>query len=100
MQHRRELMQLRVAKTLRLDRFYGGQHIVAIVSGTAVSLPHQAELLRQRQPAGILHMAAVDYVSERADPLPGLVFQPDRTHYLAIDIGGLLAAAQIVDAVV
>ena len=45
-------MQLRVAKTLRLDRFYGGQNVVAIVSGTAVALAHTAELLRQRQPAG------------------------------------------------
>jgi len=41
-QHRRELMQLLVAKTLRLDRLYGGQNVVAIVSGTTVPLLHAA----------------------------------------------------------
>src|SRR5882724_8841551 len=45
-------------------------------------------------------MAAVDHVSQRADPLPGFVFQPDRTHHFAIDVGGLLAAAQILHGVV
>src|SRR5260370_35760988 len=45
-------------------------------------------------------MAAIDHVSQRADPLPGFVFQPDRTHHLAIDVGGLLAAAQILHGVV
>ena len=43
-QHQGELMQLLVAKTLRLDRLRGGQHVVAIVSGTAVALQHIAEL--------------------------------------------------------
>src|SRR5258707_3280491 len=45
-------------------------------------------------------MAAIDHVSQRADPLPGFVFQPDRTHHLAIHVGGLLAAAQILHGVV
>src|SRR5713226_2717169 len=40
-------------------------------------------------------MTAIDHVSQRADPLPGFVFKPDRTHHFAIDVGGLLAAAQI-----
>src|SRR5260221_13117193 len=44
-------------------------------------------------------MTAIDHVSQRADPLPGFVFQPDRTHHLAIDVGGLLAAAQILHGV-
>ena len=47
MQHHRKLMQLRVAKSLRLDRLDGGQHIVAIVAGTAVALPHIAKLFGQ-----------------------------------------------------
>src|SRR5260221_10593224 len=50
-QHRRQLMQLLVAKTLRLDRLRGGQHVVAIVSGTAVALQHIAELFGRRQPS-------------------------------------------------
>src|SRR5258708_5891767 len=90
---RRELVQLLIAKTLRLDRPHGGQHIVAIVAGTAVALLHVAELFGQRQPPGILHVAAIDHVSQRADALPGFVFQPHRPHHLAIDVGGLLAAA-------
>jgi hypothetical protein len=46
-QHHRELMQLVVAKALRLDRLHGGQDVVAIVSGTTVPLLHVTELLRQ-----------------------------------------------------
>ena len=46
-QHQRELMQLRVAKTLRLDRFDGGQHVVAVVAGAAVALLHVTELIGQ-----------------------------------------------------
>src|SRR3954454_16698927 len=44
-------------------------------------------------------MAAIDHVSQRTYPLSGFVFEPDRTHDLAIDIGGLLAAAQIFNGV-
>src|SRR5271155_5850130 len=42
-------------------------------------------------------MAAIDHIGQRADALPGGVFEPDRTHHLTIDIGGLLAGAQIFD---
>jgi hypothetical protein len=95
-QHERELMQLRIAKALGLDRLHGRQEVVAVVSRTAMSLPHEAQLLGERKPSGILDVATVDYIGERADPLPGFVFKPDRAHDFAIDIGGLLAAAQIV----
>src|SRR3984885_10552732 len=61
-QHRRQLMQLRVAKTLRLDRLHGREHIVAIVSGTAMALLHVAQLFGQRQPPGILDVAAIDHI--------------------------------------
>ena len=47
MQHQCEPMQLLVAKALRLDRLHGGQHVVAVVPGTAVSLLHVTKLLRQ-----------------------------------------------------
>ena len=46
-QHQRELMQLLVAKALRLDRLHGGQDVLAVVSGTAVPLLHVTELLSQ-----------------------------------------------------
>lgn len=39
-------------------------------------------------PSEILYIATVDDIGQRADPLPGFVFKPDRTHHLAIDIGG------------
>ena len=96
-QHRRKLMQLRVAKTFRLDRLHGGQHIVAVGAGLAVPLLDMTELFRQRQPPGILHMAAVDHIGQRADALARLVLKPDRAHHLAIDRGDLFARAQICD---
>src|ERR1700754_596076 len=90
-------MQLRVAKPLRLDRLDRCENIVAIVAGLAVALLHMAQLLGKRKPAGILDMAAVDHVSERADALPPLVLEPYRAHHLAVDAGDLLALAQIGD---
>src|ERR1700722_10039419 len=45
-------------------------------------------------------MTPVDHVSERGDTLAGLILQPDRTHDFAIDVGGLLATAQIIHSVV
>ena len=50
-QHQGELMQLLVAKALRLDRFYGGQHVVSVVAGTAVPLQHVVQLFGERQPS-------------------------------------------------
>src|ERR1700745_202498 len=46
-QHQCEFVQLRVSKALRLDRFHGGQDVVAIVAGAAVPLPDVTELIRQ-----------------------------------------------------
>ena len=42
------------------------------------------------EPAGILRMAAVDHVADRADPLLGMTQQRDRAHALAVakEIGG------------
>jgi hypothetical protein len=99
-QHQGELVQLLVAKALLFDRLDGCQHVVAIVSGTAMALLDVSQLFGRREPAGILHVTAVDHISERADPLPGFVLKPDRAHDFVIDAGGLLAAAQIVDGVV
>src|ERR1700756_2740608 len=96
MQHQRKLMQLPVAKALGFDRPHSGQHVVAVVAGAAMPLLHDAKLLAERQAAGILDMPAIDHIGQRADALPCLVVEPDRTHHLAIDVCGLLAATQIV----
>src|SRR3984893_3444071 len=94
MQHQREPVQLLVAKALRLDRSHGGQHVVSIESGADVYLLDKTELLSQREPPGILHMAAIDRRGQRTDTLAGLVAEPDRAQHFAIDVGGLLAASQ------
>src|SRR4051794_27223414 len=60
-----------------------------------MALLHVAELVGQREPPGILHVAAIDHIGQRADALPRFVLEPDRPHHFAIDIGGLLTAAQI-----
>src|SRR5260221_6748141 len=96
-QHYRESMQWRISKTRSLDRLHGRQHVIAVDAGLAVALLHVTQLLRQRQPSGILHMAAIDHIGQRADALPRLVFQPHRARDLAIDRGDLLAFAQIGD---
>src|SRR5258706_9188374 len=44
-----------------------------------------------------MRIAAIDAVTERRYPLPRLVFQPDGPHRLAIDLGHLLARAQVAD---
>src|SRR5215470_8222956 len=97
MQHQRKTMQWRIAKTFGFDRLDGREHIVAVDARLAVALQDMAELLVKRQPAGILHMAPIDHVSERADALPRVVLEPHRAHHLAIDGCDLLARAQIRD---
>lgn len=96
-QHQREPVQLGIAKALRFDRFYGGEHVIAIVARTAVALSDQAELLGKREPSCILNMATINHIGESADTLPCFVSQPNRTGDLAINVGGLFAAAQIFD---
>src|SRR6185437_12259092 len=100
MKHHRELVQRRIAKAFRLDRFHRRQHVIAIVAGAAVALLDDAELLVKREAAGILHVAAVDDIGQRADARSRLVLDPHRAHHLAIDVGGLLAGAQVGDGVV
>src|SRR6516165_11125685 len=42
-------------------------------------------------------MPPVDHIGQRADAPARLVVEPDRSHHLAINVGRLLAAAQVVD---
>ena len=46
-QHRRELMELSVAKTFGLDRPHGRDDIFVVRAGLAMCLLHMTELLRQ-----------------------------------------------------
>src|SRR6188508_3393713 len=90
-------MQVTVIETQRFERLYRREHIVAVLAGLAMSLPHQMKLLRKVESAGILNMSAVDHVNERADPPLRRGQQRDRAQRLAIDTGHLFAAAQISD---
>ena len=55
------------------------------------------QLLCEREPSCILHVAAVGDVGHRADPLPRVVVEPDTAQHLAVDARHLLAGAQIFD---
>ena len=90
-------MQPAIAKTRCFDRLHGCDDIVAVDTGLAVTLLHVTQLLRQRQPAGILNMAAIDDIDQRADALSRLVLQPHRSLHLAVDRSDLFTLAQIGD---
>src|ERR1700689_1743934 len=82
------------------ERFKGANRlddVIAIVAGAAVALPHIVHALLDREPAGILHVAAVDDVGERPHLAARLVLELDPPHRLEIDAGDLLAAAPIGD---
>ena len=60
-----------------------------------MALAHMMQLLVEREPAGILLVAAVDHVAERLHALLRVVVEPHRAPGLAIDHGDLLALAQV-----
>ncbi len=62
-----------------------------------MALAHVMELLVERQTPGILRMAAVDHVAERAHGSLRLALEPDPPDALAIHHGDLLACPQIRD---
>ena len=68
-QHHRQPVQGLVAKTFGLDRLHRRQHIITVDAGLAVALQHMSQLIGEREPPGLLHVAAIDHVDERADPL-------------------------------
>src|SRR6202171_3227338 len=96
----REQMQIALAVAERLERAHRFDDVIAVLPGTAVALPHIMQALLDREPAGILHMAAVDDVGERPHLAARLVLELDPPHRLEIDGGDLLAAAQIGDGAV
>ena len=56
-------MKLALAVTERFERANRFKHVVAIMAGPAVTLPHIMYAIVYAEPAGILHMAAVDDVA-------------------------------------
>jgi hypothetical protein len=60
-----------------------------------VAVAYNAKLLRQRELAGILHMAAVDHVADRLDAALGVADENDRADALEIHTRHLFAFAQI-----
>src|ERR1700754_4073885 len=62
-----------------------------------MALPHVMELLVERQTPGILRMAAVDHVADRAHGSLGLALEPNAPDGLAIKHRDLLARPQIRD---
>src|SRR5580704_9793462 len=90
-------MQIALAVAERLERADRFDDVIAVLAGTAVALPHIMQALGDAEPAGILHMAAVDDVGERPHLAARLVLELDPPHGFEIDAGDLLAAAQIGD---
>jgi len=80
MQHHGKLMQGRIAKTFGLDRLHRRGHVVAVGAGLAVALPHVMQLLGEREPAGILDVAAIGDVADRACGSSGLPATPTPTY--------------------
>ena len=84
-------MQIGLAIAERFQRPHRFEHIVAIGTGLAVTLPHVMHAFGERQPAGILHVAAIDDVAQRAHAPPRLVFELDPAQRFHIDRGDLFA---------
>src|SRR5580692_3030669 len=93
-------MQIALAVAERLERTNRLDDVITVLSGTAVALPHVVHALLDREPAGILHVAAVDDVGERPHLAARLVFEFDPPYRFQIDAGDLLTPAQIGDGLV
>src|SRR5262245_10281822 len=90
-------MQLALAVAELFERGHGGDHIVAVVAGLPVSLAHVVDLLLEREPPGILRMAAIDHVADRRHHALRVALEPHLPDEFPINHGHLLARAQIAD---
>ena len=63
----RQQMQVAVVEAERFQRMHGREHIVPVWAGLAVALAHQVQLRREVEPAGILHVTAIDHVDQGVD---------------------------------
>ena len=73
-------MQFGLAIAERFQRAHRFDHVVAVGPGLTVTLPHMMHALGERQPPGILDVAAVDDEAERPDLPPRWLFQLDPPH--------------------
>src|ERR1700730_16596222 len=90
-------MQIGLAITERFEGANRLDDVIAIVAGAAMALPHIMHALLDREPAGILHVAAVDDIGERPHLAARLVLELDPPHRFQIDAGDLLTVTQIGD---
>ena len=90
-------MQIGLAIAERFQRLHRLQHIIAIGTRAAMTLPDMMHALRKRQPPGILHMAAIDDEAQRPHLPPRFLLELDPPHRFQIDRRHLLARAQIGD---
>lgn len=88
-----EQMQIALAIAERVQRLHCLKHVIAIGPRLAVALPDVMQALGKRQPAGILHMAAIDNVAQRPQPPPRRILKRDLPHDFQIDRRDLLATA-------
>ena len=70
-------MQIALAIPQSFERAHGFDDIIAIGAGSAVPLPHVMQTLGERQPAGILHMAAINDVADRPHAAPHMILKLD-----------------------
>src|SRR4029077_14427204 len=90
-------MQIGLAVAERLERAHRLGDVIAVLSGAAGPLLSIVQAVLDREPPGILHVTAVDDVSERPHLAARRVLELDPRHRLDIDAGDLLAVAQIGD---
>jgi len=92
-------MQIALAITECFERAYGFHHIITVGAGLAMALAHVMQTFRQRQPAGILHVAAINDVTHRPHAASRVLFELDLAHRFDIDRRDLFARPQIVQRV-
>ena len=90
-------LQLDVFDSESLQFFHRRQHVVAARARATMSLPGKMQLISKAELAGVLAMAAIDDVTERAYALLRVIVDPNPAPGLAIDAGDLFPAPQVID---
>jgi len=90
-------LQLDVLDSESSQFFHRRQHVIAACARATVSLPGIMQLVCKAQLAGVLAMAAIDYVAERMRALLRIIVDPNSAPGLAIDPGDLFPAPQVID---
>jgi hypothetical protein len=90
-------VQFGIAATLRLDLRNGGQNVIQIRPGSAMSLTHQMDLMLNVEASGILGMAAIDQEDEGGHVARGGRRESNATRGFNVNGGYLFAFSQICD---